>query len=44
VAAAVYPNGVTDYAEATAKDAAVVVEVVRAVEGRKERRVELLKR
>jgi hypothetical protein len=44
VAPAVYPKGVPDYAEATAKDAAVVVEVGRAVEGRKERKVELLKR
>ena len=43
MAAAVYPNGVTDYAEATAKDAAVV-EVGRAVQGRKDRMVELLKR
>jgi hypothetical protein len=41
---AVYPKGVPDYAEASAKGGAVVVEVGRGVAGRKERRVELLKR
>jgi hypothetical protein len=41
---AVYPKDVPDYAEASARDGTVAVEVGRPVEGRKERRVELLKR
>jgi hypothetical protein len=41
---AVYPKGVPDYAEAAARDGGIVVEVGRAVVGRTERRVELLKR
>jgi hypothetical protein len=43
-ASAVYPKGVPDYAEAAARDGAVVVTVGRAVEGRRQRQVELLKR
>ena len=39
---AVYPNQVPDYAEAVAKDGAVVVAVGQAVESRKERRAVLI--
>ncbi len=42
-ATAVYPARVPDYAEAVGKDRAVVVTVGRAVEGRTQRRVPLLK-
>ena len=44
VAAAVYPKGVPDYAEATGRDGAVVVEVGQAIANRTERRVELIKK
>jgi Domain of unknown function (DUF3472) len=43
-ATAVYPKSVPDYAEATGRDGAVVVEVGQAIADRKERRVELLKK
>lgn len=39
---AIYPKGVPDYAEAVAKDNAIVITVGEAVEDRKERRVKLI--
>jgi hypothetical protein len=41
---AVYPRGVPDHADASAREGKVVVVVGQAVEGRTERRVDLLKR
>ena len=41
-ARAVYPNGVPDYAEATGRDNDVVVMVGEPIEGRTERKVQLL--
>ena len=41
-ARAIYPKDVPDYAEATAKEQSIVIKVGEKVEGRKERKVELI--
>jgi hypothetical protein len=41
---AVYPKGVPDYADAKLKDGSVITEVGEPVEGRTDRRVELVER
>ena len=39
---AIYPKGVPDYAEATANDGMVVIEVGKPIENRVERKVQLV--
>jgi hypothetical protein len=41
---AIYPQGVPDYADAKLKDGSVIIEVGEPVEGRTDRRVELMEK